>query len=133
MKNGAYFRAMEDSDLAQFLSDIANDCVSCSDDGTKKMPCLQKHGVLWCDKNSVQAWLISEDNKLSENQNVSYEIYGIVDTREIFCGATEMPEIAYAIANNNLGTARYAKTLIYKVVKNDDVVVERSISDRFEI
>ena len=134
MRNSEFLCTMCDSDKSQFIAEMATDCVSCPDaKGKKTMPCLAKHGVIWCDANSVHAWLISENNQSHEDDVISYEVYGIVDTREIFCGVTDMDTIAYAIANNNLGTARYPKTVIYKVIKRNNREVERVVSERFAI
>lgn len=54
-----------------------------------------------------------------------YEVYGCVGDSEIFIGSSELVQIATVIANNNLGTARYMKVVIYEVAKDDDVTTKR--------
>lgn len=54
-----------------------------------------------------------------------YEVYGCVGEREIFLGASDMLQIATVTANNNLGSARYMKVVIYEVAKDDDVTTKR--------
>lgn len=55
----------------------------------------------------------------------TYEVYGCVEDSEIFLGASGMLQIAIVTANNNLGTARYTKVVIYEAVQENNGPVKR--------
>ena len=62
-----------------------------------------------------------------------YEVYGCIGDAEIFIGSSDLIQIAMLTANNNLGSARYMTVVIYEIVKEDDVIIDRQCIQRASI
>lgn len=127
MKQIDYVKEMSENDLANFISTIANECSSCRK--PDNLPCQLKKEIHWCNPDEIRNWLSAEKN-LNE-KIVSYEVFGIVDTREIFVGSSDLPLVAECIANNNLGSAKYPKTIIYEITRENDHILEQKIIQEF--
>ncbi len=62
-----------------------------------------------------------------------FNVYGVVEDREIFVGQADTEQIATVIANNNLGSDRYFTVLIYEITENDKEVINRNCIARLNI
>lgn len=127
MKQFAFIKEMTENDFANFLSTIANECSSCRK--PENLPCEFKHEIHWCNPDEIRNWLMQDRENI---KTVSYEVYGVVDDREIFVGAADLPLVADCIANNNLGSAKYPKTVIYEITKENEQILDRKITQEFD-